>query len=258
MHGVFGVPVADWREPTAASGVAGLKENLPKLIETFKIMFHRFGFGFGPLIAFFPALVIGALLVLRKRAPLEALYLVAGLSVGIALVVVQVLKLGVIVPPRAFIFVWIFAALAIVRAVQLLSLTEGLPGRLGRNAALLIVGVYFIEIFLFYGQFRPWHRDTHAMVQEMATDSGAVFVYGDPTQIASGDRAGLQSWKALPFRIKMLTGRDIITCPTTPEACPPKPELRDTGGAEIHVRRTDDGTFLIFTPDPTEEGEAAD
>ena len=250
VHGVFGVPVAEWREPTAANGLAGMMENLPKLLETFQIIFHRNGFGFAPLIGFIPVLLIAAFFVLRRKAPMEALYLLAGLSVGIALVVVQVLKLGVLVPPRAFIFAWVFAALTIVRAVQLLSVTDGLYGRLGRNAALLVIGVYFIMIFLFYGEFRTWRADTNALAQEMSVIDGDVFVYGDPSQITSGKDAGIQSREALPFRLKLLTGRDVITCNTTPDLCPAQPELGDTGEVEIHVRRSDTGTFLIFTTLP--------
>jgi len=250
VHGIFGVPPADWREPITATGLDGFYERLGKLSETFKVFFQRNGFDFAPLSAFIPALLVAALLMLRKRAPMEALYLFAGLSIGIALVVVQVLKLGVIAPPRAFIFVWIFAALAIVRAVQCLSVSESLAGRIGRNAILLIIGVYFIQIFLFYGQFRDWHRDTHALAQEISASDGPIYVYGDPTEIASGKSAGLQASLALTFRMKMLTGQELVTCDATPDQCPPLPELGHQGGAEIHVRQNDDGMFLIFTPVP--------
>ena len=253
VHGVFGVPPAEWREPITATGLDGFYEKLGKLSETFKIIFHRNGFGFAPLMVFFPALFVAALLVLRRRAPMEALYLFAGLTIGIALVVVQVLKLGVIAPPRAFIFAWIFAALAIVRAVQCLSETEGFAGRMGRNGVLLIIGVYFLLIFMFYGQFRDWHRDTHALAQEISASDGAVYVYGDPTAIASGDSAGLQSPHALTFRMKLLTGRELVICDETPDNCPPQPELGNQGDAEMHVRQNDDGMFLIFTPMPEPE-----
>ena len=248
IHGVFGVPMADWREATSASGFAGIVENLPKLLESFKVIFNRNGFAFLPLMLFFPALLTASLAVLFKRKPLEALYISAGLAVGIALVVVQILKIGVIVPPRAFIFMWVFSVLAIIRAVQLVSAQKGLPSRLGQNAVLLIICVYFIQIFLFYGQFRPWHADTKAIAQEIAPLEGQVFVYGNPMLIASGDKASIQSPEALTFRIKYLIGRDVITCDAMPDACPAQPDLGDTGLTEIHVRATDAGTFVIFTP----------
>ncbi len=248
VHGVFGVPMADWREATSASGFAGIVQNIPKLEESFKVIFNRNGFAFLPLMLFFPALSITSFVVLFKRAPLEGLYILSGLAVGMALVIVQVLKIGVIVPPRAFVFMWVFAVLAIVRAVQLMSVKKGLPARLGQNAILLIICVYFIQIFLFYGQFRAWHADTKAIAQEIAPLKGEVFVYGNPMFIASGQKASIQSNEALTLRLKHLTGRDVIACDKTPDLCPAQPDLGDTGLTEIHVRTTDAGTFVIFTP----------
>lgn len=253
VHGVFGVPMADWREATSATGVEGFEENLGKLRESFAMIFRRHGLGFLPLILLFPSLLATCFVILFRRAPLEGLYLLAGLSVGIALVIVQVMKIGVIVPPRAFVFVWVFATIVIVRAIELLSATEGWQGRMGRNVALLIVGVHFIQIFLFYGQFRPWHADTKAIAQEIGPLTSDVYVYGNPMKIASGERASLQGRLALDFRLKMLTGRYAITCDTAPEECPPQPELGETDGKEIHVRNTDAGTFLIFTPNTVED-----
>ncbi len=248
VHGVFGVPVANWREPTAANGLGGIVANLPKLLETFQIVFHRNGFGFAPLIGFIPVMLAAAFVVFYKYARLEGLYLIAGLSVGIALVVVQVLKLGVIVPPRAFIFAWVFAAMAMVRAVELLSQTESWAGRMGRNAILLIVGVYFIEIFMFYGQHNAWRADTKQLAQEISDTDGSVFIYGDSSQIASAKKSGIQSSKALPFRLQQLTGRRAVNCIETPDQCPKQPQVIDADTNEIHVRRTNEGLFMIFTP----------
>lgn len=248
VHGVFGVPVANWREPTAANGLGDIVSNLPKLWETFQIVFHRNGFGFAPLIGFIPVMLAAAFAVFYKYARLEGLYLIAGLSVGIALVVVQVLKLGVIVPPRAFIFAWVFAAMAMVRAVELLSQTESWAGRMGRNAILLIVGVYFIEIFMFYGQHNAWRADTKQLAQEISDTDGSVFIYGDSSQIASAKKSGIQSSKALPFRLQQLTGRRAVNCIETPDQCPKQPQVIDADTNEIHVRRTNEGLFMIFTP----------
>ncbi|HEC71665.1 MAG TPA: hypothetical protein ENI28_07660 [Roseobacter sp.] len=248
VHGVFGVPVANWREPTAANGLGDIVASLPKLWETFQIVFHRNGFGFAPLIGFIPVMLAAAFAVFYKYARLEGLYLIAGLSVGIALVVVQVLKLGVIVPPRAFIFAWVFAAMAMVRAVELLSQTESWAGRMGRNAILLIVGVYFIEIFMFYGQHNAWRADTKQLAQEISDTDGSVFIYGDSSQIASAKKSGIQSSKALPFRLQQLTGRRAVNCIETPDQCPKQPQVIDADTNEIHVRRTNEGLFMIFTP----------
>ena len=256
VHGIFGVPVADWREPTTAHGIFGMFANLPKLGETFQILFHRNGFGFAPLIGLVPVMTVVAFWVLFKRDPIKALYMLAGLAIGIALMVVQVLKLGILVPPRAFMFAWIFACLAIVQAVQVLSVEENLLGRIGRNAILLVVGVYLVMLFGFYSGFKAWQSETRAIAQELVKHDGEVFVYGDASKIAQARDAGIQSYEALFFRLKLLTGREVTTCYTDADTCPAKPDLGDTGETEIHIRRTEAGTFLIFTPLP--EDQASD
>ena len=248
VHGIFGVPMAEWREATSASGISGIVENLPKLRESFQVIFHRNGFGFLPLILFFPALTAVSFVILFKRAPLEALYILAGLAVGIALVTVQVLKIGVIVPPRAFIFMWVFAVLAIVRAVQLLGAKSGLPSRLGRNAIMLIIGVYSIQIVMFYGQFRAWQAETKAIAQDLGPLGGEVFVYGNPMHITSGKKASIQSREAFSLRLRHLTDRKVVNCDLAPDDCPAHPDLGAADQGEIHLRATDAGQFVIFTP----------
>ncbi|WP_339761749.1 hypothetical protein [uncultured Sulfitobacter sp.] len=248
VHGIFGVPMAEWREATSASGISGIVENLPKLRESFQVIFHRNGFGFLPLILFFPALTVVSFVILFKRAPLEALYILAGLAVGIALVTVQVLKIGVIVPPRAFIFMWVFAVLAIVQAVQLLGAKSSLPSRLGRNAIMLIIGVYSIQIVMFYGQFRAWQAETKAIAQDLGPLGGEVFVYGNPMHIASGKKASIQSREAFSLRLRHLTDRKVVNCDPAPDDCPVRPNLGAADQGEIHLRATDAGQFVIFTP----------
>ncbi|SFS85700.1 hypothetical protein SAMN04488040_2124 [Sulfitobacter marinus] len=255
VHGVFGVPVADWRQATSASGMAGIIDNLPKLRETFQIIFHRNAFGFWPLILFFPALSITSFAILLKRRPMEALYILAGLTVGIALVIVQVLKIGVIVPPRAFVFMWVFAVMAIVRAVETLGWTSSVPSRLGRNAIMLIIGVYFIQVFLFYGQFRAWQAETRAIAQDIEPREGPIFIYGNPMRIASGQEASIQSREAFSLRLRQLTGREAINCDTDADACPARPDLGVADQGEIHLRYTGSDQFVIFTPP---EGASSD
>lgn len=254
VHGVFGVPVADWREPTAGHGLGGMIANFPKLGESLMLFLNRTGIGYPPLIGYIPFLYILALNVLRKRAPLEALYLGAGLAIGLALVVAQALKLGVIVPPRAFIFFWVFFALTTVRAVQLLSEDEGLYGRIGRNAVLLIIGVWFIQLFLSYGQANAWRSDTKTWAQEVQATEGPVYIFGDPSKIASGVKAGIQSYKALPSRLKQLTGKTAVACVEAPKDCPTRPEVV-ASGAEVHLLREDDALLMVFTPKPPKDAE---
>lgn len=121
VHGIFGVPLAEWREATPAHNLSQLRDNLPKLLETFNAFMTKSSFGFFPAQIFHIALMVGASLVLLRHEPLEALYIYAGLITGITLIVLQVLKLGVAIPARTLIFVWVFYAITVVRAAEILS-----------------------------------------------------------------------------------------------------------------------------------------
>ena len=61
-----------------------------------------------------------------RHATLEGMYLLAGLAVGLCLVIVQVLKMGAIVPPRGFIFLWVFYGLIALRSLQILTARPGM------------------------------------------------------------------------------------------------------------------------------------
>ena len=104
-------------------------------------------FGFYPAQIFHITLLIGASLVLLRHEPLEALYIYAGLITGITLIILQVLKLGVAIPARTLIFVWVFYASAVVRHAEILSIKHAFAGRMACNAALLIVGSFFLQSY---------------------------------------------------------------------------------------------------------------
>jgi hypothetical protein len=142
VHGVFGVPLDEWRNAAPATGIAGLIDNLPVLLNTFKTLMVLGSYNFIPAAYFHVGLLIAATIALIRLAPREALYLHAGLLAGLALSTLQVLKLGAVAPPRAFIFAWIFYAVIVVRAAALLSNTPGLTGRIARNLSLLVVLSY--------------------------------------------------------------------------------------------------------------------
>ena len=141
-----------------------------------------------------------------------------------------------------------------VRAVQILSEDEGLYGRLGRNLLLLIIGVWFIQLFLAYGQSNDWRSDTKLWAQEVRATEGPVYVYGDSSKIAAGLKAGIQSYKALPFRLKQLTGKTAVACDELPDTCPSRPDMT-AGDAEVHLLREGNALFMLFTPEPSDETE---
>lgn len=212
VHGVFGVPLADWREAAPAADLAGYAANLPTLWAALADFLDKTSFGFFPATIFHLCLLAGGLAVLLRRAPLEALYLAAGLVTGLCLVAVQVMKLGAIVPPRAFIFAWVLYAVIVVRAAKELSHTPSLTGRLARNAALLIVGSYLLQVFQQYTIYRGWQSETRQIGAAITDMPGQIRVQGDPMSIPSARQAGVQNNLGFAFRLQQVTGNRVLMC----------------------------------------------
>lgn len=219
VHGIFGVPLAEWREATPAHNLSQLRDNLPKLLETFNAFMTKSSFGFFPAQIFHIALMVGASLVLLRHEPLEALYIYAGLITGITLIVLQVLKLGVAIPARTLIFVWVFYAITVVRAAEIISTKHAFAGRMACNAALLIVGSFLLQSYKQMNQYRDWQFETRQISQQIVGVEGTVSVKGQPMLLASAVRGGIQSDVAFQFRIQHLVGRDVVLCAATDTLC---------------------------------------
>jgi len=219
FHGVFGVPLAAWREAVPAEDLAGLIANLPKLWTSLTDLLDKSSYGFFPAAIFHLILLVGGLIVLTRHRPLEALYLVAGLITGLTLVAAQVTKLGAIVPPRGFIFVWVIYAIIAVRAAQVLSASPGMTGRLARNAVLLVVGSYLLQIFQQYMTYTAWQQQTREIAGLFEQTEGPVHIWGDLTQIDTAQAAGVQDPLAAVFRVQQVSGKPVISCDLDPAKC---------------------------------------
>ncbi|NNE51436.1 MAG: hypothetical protein HKN30_03440 [Sulfitobacter sp.] len=219
VHGVFGVPPAEWREGTPAADLNGLITNIPLILQSFAHFFDRSTFDFQPALFFHIALFGGATLVLVKRARLEALYLHAGLWMGIALIVVQVLKLGVITPPRAFIFAWVFYALIVVRAAIILH-RDAADHRQITPKLLLLVAAFHLQLtFMQFSTHRDWQSDTQAIAERVSAVQGQIYLTGKVSEMDSARKAFIQKEIAILERIRQLTGRTVMFCNSAPDAC---------------------------------------
>ena len=219
VHGVFGVPLADWRDATPAHNLAELTANLPKLVETFSGFLAKTSFEFYPAQIFHLMMFFGSAVVLTRYEPLEAAYIYAGLFTGLSLITLQVLKLGVTIPPRTFIFARVFYGIAVVRAVEILSAKHVFSGRMAGNAALLIVGSYLLQSYSQYSQYTGWQSQTRGIARQVSATDGPILVDGRPIGTAAALRAGVQSDTAFTFRMQQLTGRDVITCASVSSDC---------------------------------------
>lgn len=219
VHGVFGVPLADWRGATPAADFAGLIANIPLVQESLGWFLISTSFGFGAAAAFHLCMFGITTAVLVMRAPKEAAYLHAGFWIGIALIIVQILKTGAIAPPRSFIFAWVFYGLMIVRATQFLMAQKGIGGRLAKNAVLLILCSYILQTFQQYAGYRPWQQETRALATVVAQDNTDVTIVGDVLDLPSAKDASINNALGLEFRIDQLTGKRISICETS--SCEP-------------------------------------
>ncbi len=219
VHGVFGVPLAEWRDAVPASDLAGVMANLPLVWQSLADLGDKASFGFAPMVWFHLVLLAAASAVLLRHDRWAALYLLAGLAVGLGLACVQILKMGALVPPRGFIFAWVFYALIVGRAVQALSAAPGLPLRLMRNAALLVIGSYALQTFLQYGTYRAWQQESRAVVAALPAGAGAVRVAEDVTEATSARAAFVQDARALSYRVTQITGRSALVC-AAPDCAP--------------------------------------
>lgn len=219
VHGIFGIPLADWRDATPATGLGDMARNLPQVVDTFETLIQTLSWNTTTIVYFHLATLTGATLVLIRLAPKEALYLHAGLWLGIAILASQSLKLGVQVPVRSFTFVWVFYAVIVVRAAVLLGDTPGLPARLARGLTVLIVLWYILKTVIETTVYRDWQAETRAMATAVQQPEGPVLVYGDVTALSSVVAADIHSELALSFRIRQLSGRSIVLCHTDAETC---------------------------------------
>ena len=219
VHGIFGVPLASWREATPATDLDGLIANLPKLWEAWLFLQDRIGFFYPPMKIAFALTLVAAVAVLVRFRPIEALYYASGLVIGLGLCVAQVLKLGVLVPPRAFVFLWIFGAIAATRAALLVSAAR--PERtktIRQIAKFLVVTSVLLTIVLTYN-YRGWQTQTRQIAAVVAPLPQPVFIRGAPEDMAAAQDAGIQSGLALAFRLRQLTGHKVVLCTRDPTDC---------------------------------------
>ena len=250
VHGVFGLVLDASRSAVPAHDLSGVVGNLQLFSDTLAVFRQKMSFNSHAVMIFHLAMISAATLVIARRSPLEALYLHAGLWIGMALVTVQILKFGVTVPVRAYHFAWIAYAILILRACEELSRTPGLAGRMARNAVLLVTASYLLQVTIQFSAFRNWQAETRALAQDLATVPGPLFVTGILINHPSADKAGLQQPSALAGRIRQLTGRSVTLCETSPDACAHLPEeLLNPGSSaspQIQIVQLDGASVIVF------------
>ena len=243
-HGVFGVPMAQWRNPRPIEDLAGLWHNLGMVLTMFGRLANVLSFKHIPLLIIMASLLSCAVVIVWRSAPRFGLYVAAGCAAGLGLLSLHVLKTGVDVDPRAAIFVSVGCAMILSMAMAN-GIDQGLvTARRAQNAMFVAIALHAVLIAVNYSLPRAWQADTRAFARAAGPGTGPIYVTGDYEQLPSAKGAAIQKSRGLRLRLVYLTGREVIICQDHPEACQHLPQ---TGAGQTQlVQHTGDGTVLAL------------
>lgn len=247
VHGVFGIPLAEWREATPAQTLADIWANIPWVKDTFVIFLSKSSFSSNSVFYAHATCLALATLVMVRRAPLEALYLYAGLLTGVALITLQALKFGIVVPARALLFFWVFYSVILVRGVQLLNLRASLAGRVGLGAVIILVINYAMQTHKIYKGFHDWQVQTRVVAERLAAYPEPIYVVGQTKNSQAGRAASIQSSHGFYFRIRQLIGHDVVLCEIEDMDCSDidLKAIETDAVDDWHITSVDDRTVLF-------------
>ena len=245
-HGVFGIPMAEWRNPSPARDMASLIANLGLVMDFLGRSAMALAFNFSPFVAVHGVLLAGGLILLARTDLWLALYVLTGLLAGLGLLGLQIVMTGVSVPVRAVTFAWMLYSVVLVRVALIGRDRGGLAARMARNVLILIIASYLLQTARQYLNFRDWQVRTASLAEQAGTGAGAIYVTGSYRALAGAARAGIQQPRGLRLRLTYLTGRRVYVCDETPAACAELPEawLSDAAPQRPEVRNSPEQTLI--------------
>ncbi len=249
-HGVFGIPIAAWREPTPAHDLASAIANLDLVLDFFKQSALQLSFGSTIIMAAQGLVLTGGFIYLARAEPWITLYIITGLVAGIGLQCLQIVMIGVIVPTRALSFVWVLYSIMCVKV----AISSRNCGRLVPNmiwAFLLInITVFLIWMWDRYSTYTSWQSDTRELAAQTGASSGPIYIFGSYETMPSAEKAGIMGHRGLQLRLKYLTGRDVYICDETPDVCENLPAVEKIGTDEVmpQVRQMKEWTEIHLLP----------
>ncbi len=212
FHGVFGIPMAEWRQPNPVRDLASLMENL-SLVGNFMLRtLDAFSHDFAPVAWIILATLFFGLVLVARNEGWPAAYIAAGLMAGLSLVLLQILRTGILLSPRVLIFAWVLFACLLARMAMLAHERNPMGARLLRNAVLLVAGSYALNIGKMYLTYVPWQTETRAIAQSLSVGDGPIWITGHFRSVPHADSIEIQNPRALAYRIEYLTGRDVHDC----------------------------------------------
>jgi len=247
-HGIFGVPMAEWRNPSPAHDLASALENTKLAWQFLSSLALKGSYANAPLMLLQGAVLAAAVWSVLRQDRWRALYMLSGAALGLGLICLQVIRTGIDMPLRSGGFLWIF--FAVFLGLFVISLRDGGRERLSCNLLFGATAVYVIFALMLNHTYARWPQLSRAIAAELQAGQGPVYVTGTYLSLDAAVKSDLQKAHAVAFRLEHLTGREIIMCESKPGACAALPdELR--GGLQrngYEVRPVEGGSVLMLSP----------
>ncbi len=219
-HGVFGIPVAQWRNPTEVHSFADLMANIEKQ----KVFLHKsldqMGGGVAKHGVVIPLMFLAAWVALFVWNRFVAVAVLAAALAGLAPLAGKALMSGVQVPLRTLGWVWILFGFCIVSVAVHLSKSSDRWMSLSRIAIVCVLLFNILAIAkTSYLAFPPWQDTTREMAGSVPEGTETIYVYGDYMAVHGAQKAAIQQTRGLRLRLAYLTGATVFICDDKPKGC---------------------------------------
>lgn len=246
VHDVFGLALAEWREPRPAAGLADLFGNFGKVTASLEWIYTMTGFGRPALSLIICAAFAGSLLIVWRKSPVEVLYIIVGMLSGLSLLVLHALQEGIIFPFRSTYFLWFLLSIALMRAVFLVEAQTGRKSSAPIALAMVFALTVGSLVRVHNQSLSAWQNDTRILASHIYDASSPVYVYGSYLMVNGYGESRAQMPRDLQYRLSFLTGAWVEMCSETPESCSrvtPPFEVIQSDGPPM-VKRSGAQTFI--------------
>ena len=253
-HGVFGIVMADWRNPNPLDGLPALYENLSVVWAYLHAITINASFSHAELFLAQAALFCAGVWMVARRDPFRAIYPLAGLVLGLSMLLAQGLRTGIELPMRTSGFAW--ACYAVFVGWLSLELRDAGRARLGRNLLFVVAALYVAMAGIERHLTNAWQTYSHALAAEIGTGPEPLLITGTSRSLPPARKSQLQGPLAVIFRLEHLTGRAVYLCEAEPEPCAALPAkllegLDDPAPGQLHaITRREDAVVVSFQSEP--------
>ncbi|RZW02273.1 MAG: hypothetical protein EX266_12375 [Rhodobacteraceae bacterium] len=248
VHGVFGVALAEWRDPNPASDLGGYIRNLPKLAESLHWTYLMTGFGQPALALFIAAAFVASLAIIWRADRLEVLSILLGIASGLSLLSLHAVQEGILFPFRSTYFLWFLICIALFRAAWLLR-TSTRQRSSAAFAGLVILALLIGSMVRIHHQtLSAWQVETRRIAAQIPQTTGIVYIYGSYLALNGTGQSRAQMPRDFSFRLEHLRGFRTRMCSQAPEDCaditPPFDVAAST--ATRRIETVGDTTFILL------------